>query len=63
VAIVCNEILQGLANRRVIELEDVERALDSPEIHTALGGWGHLVGHDTPESRLDRIIVYATIDN
>ena len=59
VAILCHEILQILENRRVIEATDIKRALDSREIYTALGGWGNLAGK---KSRLDRIIVYATIE-
>lgn len=61
-AIVGNEILPKLEHRRVIESADVEHALDSNEIHTALGGWGNLAGNNTLSSRFDRIIVYATIE-
>ena len=56
ISIVCNEILQQLEQRRIIEATDVETAFDSQAVETAFADWGELVGP------LARIIVYATIE-
>ncbi len=61
IAIACDEILKNLdAATRTIRATDVEAALASWAIHDALDGWKYLAGED--ESRLDRVVVYATIE-
>jgi len=61
IAITCDEILKNLdAATRTIRAADVDAALASWAIHDALDGWKYLAGED--ESRLDRIVVYATIE-
>lgn len=63
ISIACNEILKNLGPRdRVISATAVDAALGSWAIDDALGGWGELAGPDDKEgSRLDRILVYATV--
>ncbi len=62
IAILCDQILQDLQQRRVIEEADLKAALDSSKIHDALGHWGTSLGDDKQaDNRLDRIIVYATL--
>lgn len=62
IAILCDQILQDLQQRRVIEEADLKAALDSSKIHDALGHWGTSLGDNKQEdNRLDRIIVYATL--
>jgi hypothetical protein len=62
IAITCNEMLRRLdPNSRILGEADVERGLASRDHVSALAGWENLGG--TPrESRLDRIIVYATVE-
>ncbi|MGA1863653.1 MAG: hypothetical protein ACMUHX_01190, partial [bacterium] len=61
IAITCNEILQQLdMQKRVISKKDMERAVNSHAIRSALSGWEVLSSEDKA-NRLDRIIVYATI--
>jgi hypothetical protein len=63
ISIACNEILKNLnLTDRIIEGKDVERALDSDAIRSALAGWGTLAADDEAGNWLDRIIVYATIE-
>lgn len=62
IAIACNEILKGIGPReRVITAPVVDAALDSFAIDDALEGWREL-GGDAEASRLDRIVVYATVE-
>jgi hypothetical protein len=62
ISIACNEILKNLGSRdRVISSEAVDAALGSWAIDDALGGWGELAGPDKEGSRLDRVLVYATV--
>lgn len=62
VAIACNEILKHLDPRhRVISQAAVESALESAAIDDALEGWRDLGGTGAEDSRLDRILVYATL--
>lgn len=62
IAILCDQILQNLQQRRVVEETDLKAALDSSKIHDALGHWGTSLGDNKQEdNRLDRIIVYATL--
>ena len=62
ISIACNEIIKNLdLTERMIEAEDLRGALDSDAIERALAGWGQL-GSSDEESRLDRIIVYATVE-
>jgi len=61
IAIVCDEMLKNLANdQRVLNAEDVTRALHSWEVRTALATWMQL-SDDEQINRLNRIIVYATV--
>jgi hypothetical protein len=61
IAIACNEILKGLASgERTISSQAVNSALSSFAIKGALAGWMQL-GKDDDDSRLDRLVVYATI--
>jgi hypothetical protein len=64
IAIACNEILKALnPEARVIESADLDKALDSGAIEESLLGWGTLLGRDREdETRIDRIIVYATAE-
>ncbi len=77
IAIVCSEILKQLSSvplrgnldprRRIISEGAVDNALESTAIDDALEGWRHLGGGDAEDggdvdSRLDRILVYATVD-
>lgn len=62
IAILCQELLQGLQQRRIIEDTDLQTALDSRTIQDALGHWGTSLSDDRQaDNRLDRIIVYATL--
>ncbi|MCP4701500.1 MAG: AAA family ATPase [Gammaproteobacteria bacterium] len=63
IATACDELVRGLDGRREIEAEDVRRALDSQAIQIALASWGNLAGKDNPANRLDRLIVWATVEN
>ncbi len=62
IAIACNEILQhmGIADR-IISRRHVENALHCDGIFSALSGWETLTS-DEQSNRLDRIVVYATIN-
>jgi len=61
IATVCDEILNKLAiKQRVLTQKEVNNALHSKAIAEALSGWGELTG-DEQATRLDRIIIYATI--
>ncbi|OAD20413.1 ATPase AAA [Candidatus Thiomargarita nelsonii] len=63
VAIVCNEMLQNLpSDRRVLNQEDVTRALHSEAMEQALGAWRQLSA-DEQAARLNRIIVWATVES
>ncbi len=63
ISITCNEILKNLnPEDRVISADLVERALHSAAVRRALGGWETLAADDAEGNRLDRIIVYATIE-
>ncbi len=62
VAIACNEILKQLGpDDRTICGEHVDRALAGDAIAGGLAGWQRLEGEGGTGSRLDRILVYATI--
>ena len=61
IAIICNDILKDIdMTRRIIQADQIERAIDGTNIRDALGGWGAIT-KDPDTNRLDRIIVYATI--
>jgi hypothetical protein len=63
IAIVCDEMLQNLpTDRRVLNQEDVTRALHSDAMGQALAGWKTICGDDQAIARLVRIIVYATLE-
>ena len=64
IAIACNEILKSLSQEeRRIDSSDLDLALDSDAILEALQGWGSLLGPKrADETRLDRMIVYATAE-
>lgn len=63
IAIVCDTIVKTMyLKERVIEEDHLESALDSDAVRDALAGWGMLGGHDERVNRLDRILVYLTIE-
>lgn len=59
IAVICDEILKHLEHRHLIEIKDIEAALQMPVIESALSGWTKLT-HGEEVCRLDRIIVYGT---
>jgi hypothetical protein len=62
IAIICNEILKNLdMTQRIIRHEHLQEAMDSNEVRSALSGWKRLTS-DEITNRLDRIIVYGTIN-
>ena len=62
IAIVGNEMLNNLANnQRLLSQADISQALSSQAILEALAGWMQLT-HDEHAARLDRIVVYATVE-
>jgi len=62
IAIVCDEMLKNLdKQQRVLNQEDVTRALHSQAVQGALVGWRRL-SDDKQAARLDRIIVCATVE-
>lgn len=62
IAIVCDEMLKNLdKQQRVLNQEDVTRALHSQTVQGALVGWRRL-SEDKQAARLDRIIVCATVE-
>ncbi len=62
IAVACNEMLQHITiTDRVLTRAMVESALKSHAVVTALGGWEMLSG-DPQSDRLDRIVIYATIE-
>ncbi|WP_166664697.1 AAA family ATPase, partial [Candidatus Thiosymbion oneisti] len=62
IAIICDRMLQGLGlAQRELTAADLERALESRSLHSALEGWGSLTGDETSD-RLDRVIVYGLIE-
>lgn len=64
VAIVCDEMLQNLPpDRRELNEQEVTRALHSEAIEQALGAWRQLSRGDEQAARLDRIIVWATVES
>ncbi len=63
VAIVCDEMLQNLPpDRRELNEQDVTRALHSEAMEQALSAWRQLSGADEQAARLNRIIVWATVE-
>ncbi len=61
IAIACNEIVKDLdPTARTIGRVQVDAALTSKAVQDALEGWQHLAGE--AESRLDRAVVYATVE-
>jgi WD40 repeat protein len=62
IAIVCDEMLKDLpSERRVLTKEEVSHALKNQAISETLLGWSKLTD-DKQAIRLDRIIVYATVE-
>ncbi|NIM14878.1 MAG: hypothetical protein GTN53_25910 [Candidatus Aminicenantes bacterium] len=62
IAIICNEMLKKLdMTERLIRKEQLEEAFDSKAVISALSGW-EMISSDETANRLDRIIVYATIN-
>ena len=62
VATVCDEMLKNLpSEQRILNAEDVAKALHSKAIQQTLAGWRQL-SDDKQSASLDRIIVYATIE-
>ncbi|OQW92643.1 MAG: hypothetical protein BWK78_01060 [Thiotrichaceae bacterium IS1] len=61
IALVCNEMLKNLdVTTRTLGKEQVMSALNSKAVLGALSSWGQLTS-DSQASHLDRLIVYATI--
>ena len=61
IAILCDQMLQGLGLiERVLTAADLDRALASETVRSALEGWGELTA-DPAAARLDRVIVYGLI--
>jgi len=61
IAILCDQMLQGLGlEQRVLTEPDLERALVSRSLRSALEDWGELTA-DPSAARLDRVIVYGLI--
>ncbi len=61
IAIACNEVLKNLEpHARSITLEDVDKALESWPIQSALEGWLVLT-RDEDDRRLDRALIDATV--
>ena len=61
IAIACNEIVKALGPTvRTIGRREVNTALAGKAVQDGLEGWQRLAGED--DSRLDRAIVYATIE-
>ncbi len=61
IAIACNEIIKDLdPTVRIVDHHQVDAALAGKVVQDALEGWQHLAGED--ESRLDRAIIYATVE-
>ncbi len=62
IAICCHEMLRGLSQtQRKLGDADLEQALGSRSMRSALEGWGNLTS-DEAAARLDRIIVYGLIE-
>ncbi len=62
VLIVCHEMLKDLdPRRRTLTADAVDRALHGIAVERALEGWKNL-GVGDQDSRLDRIVVYSTIE-
>jgi hypothetical protein len=62
VAICCHQILSSLPpNQKTIEAGDVHRALHSEKTFDALRGWDQMTLEEAA-NRLDRIVVYATVN-
>jgi hypothetical protein len=61
VATVCDELKNLAGERRELNAEDVTNALQSQTVTDALKGWESLT-NDKQAARLDRIIVYATVE-
>jgi hypothetical protein len=62
IAIVCDQMLKGLGlEQRELTEADLERALESRSLRSALEGWANLTG-DEESDRLDRLIVYGLIE-
>lgn len=62
ISIACNELINELGTtERAITAEHLRATLDSSEVRRALEGWGGL-GATPRESQLDRIVVFATVD-
>jgi WD40 repeat protein len=61
IAIICDQMLKGLGlAQRELGEADLERALESRSLRSALEGWANLTGEESSD-RLDRLIVYGLI--
>ncbi len=61
IAIICDQMLKGLGlAQRELNEADLERALESRSLRSALEGWTNLTG-DQDADRLDRLIAYGLI--
>jgi len=62
IAIICDQLLQGLGlAQRELTAADLDRALESRSLRSALEGWAELT-KDEAANRLDRVIVYDLIE-
>ena len=64
ISIACSELIKGLnSSDRVIRDKDLDKALGHRRLTEALEGWSSLGGtSDTEDDRIDRILVYATVE-
>ncbi|MCX6578715.1 MAG: hypothetical protein NT166_00860 [Candidatus Aminicenantes bacterium] len=64
IAFTCNRMLRSLDMRkRELTPAMMEAAFDCDDMRANLGGWVNLTPDEPKANRLDRIIVYATIEN
>ncbi len=62
IAIICNNIIKNLGKeKRIISLEDAKNAIIEKNVYELFESWREL-NNDERANRLDRIIVYATVE-
>ena len=61
IQIVCRQMIREIGQGRVIDEKLVKQALSSTAVDEALGGWRSFTS-DQRASRIDRILVYAMLD-
>ena len=61
IAIICSNIIKNLGKtKKVIELEDAQKAIKEKNVYELFEAWREL-NDDKRANRLDRIVVYATV--